>query len=268
MSSTAIQLNFSLRTSSNVKTVHLLGSWDNYAGQLPLSASKSKAGSWQGAFRFQTTMLHPGSRYWYYYIMDGYHVSHDPAAEFTVEPTTGRKLNILDVPRVSSTKSAPTSKPRRDSVDVPVGRALSPSRILHPRPSKPYASRQIREANYQDLPTVDALTARFRNTNLSDDDSDISSSPPSSSGSSLSSRSNNTSPSSVSSFSDLDSACSCQRFGITRSGEKVKIDCGGRRCGYNSLSDSSDDSDEACSSDEEYKHVRTQLRRQNITVRR
>lgn len=62
----AVQLNFSLRTSSNVKTVHLLGSWDNYSRQLPLSKDDSKKGAWTGKFRFQTSMLKLGGRYWYY----------------------------------------------------------------------------------------------------------------------------------------------------------------------------------------------------------
>ena len=62
----AIQLNFSLRTSANCKTVHLLGSWDNYAGQLPLSKDSAKSGSWKGAFRFQNSMIQKGQRYWYY----------------------------------------------------------------------------------------------------------------------------------------------------------------------------------------------------------
>merc|ERR1712093_352887 len=95
-----VQLSFSLRTSSSVKTVHLLGSWDNYSGQLPLSKDKtsSKSGAWKGTFRFQGTTLQPGQRYWYYYIIDGYHVSHDPGQSSTTEPTTGRVLNILDVP--------------------------------------------------------------------------------------------------------------------------------------------------------------------------
>ncbi|CRK28274.1 hypothetical protein BN1708_015163 [Verticillium longisporum] len=77
----AIQLSFSLRVSSGVKTVHLLGSWDNYVGQLPLSKDKtsSKSGSWKGTFKFQGSTLEPGQRYWYYYIIDGYHVAHNPS---------------------------------------------------------------------------------------------------------------------------------------------------------------------------------------------
>lgn len=62
----AIQLNFALRTSSGCKTVHLLGSWDNYAGQLPLSKDPKKSGGWLGCFKFQGNTLKQGQRYWYY----------------------------------------------------------------------------------------------------------------------------------------------------------------------------------------------------------
>jgi hypothetical protein len=103
----SIQLSFSLRVSSGVKTVHLLGSWDNYVGQIPLSKDKSssKSGSWKGTFKFQNSTLEAGQRYWYYYIIDGYHVAHNPSVDSTTEPTTGRELNILDVPRDSKSSS-------------------------------------------------------------------------------------------------------------------------------------------------------------------
>ncbi|KAI2792045.1 hypothetical protein POX_b02078 [Penicillium oxalicum] len=248
----AVQLKFSLRTSSNVKTVHLVGSWDNYSRQLPLSA-EDKPGAWVGKFRFQTSMLQLGGRYWYYYIMDGYHVSHDPAVEYTVEPTTGRKLNILDVP------VCPSQLNRRD------WSSLSPSKIHHPKPSKPYASRQLREAEY--APTVDDLTRRFAGSRLSDEYS-YSNSPPSSAGSSLSSRSSgSTSPSSLSSMSDPPLQCRCERYGITRKGDRVKLDCGGSRCGY--VTESSEAScSESEDSDEEYRRARSAVRRQGIVVRR
>ncbi|PKY00596.1 hypothetical protein P168DRAFT_285270 [Aspergillus campestris IBT 28561] len=265
---TAVQLKFSLRTSSNVKTVHLLGSWDNYSRQIPLSRDDSKSGSWIGKFRFQTSMLKLGQRYWYYYIMDGYHVSHDPAVEHTVEPTTGRKLNILDVPggtKKSSSSSAPKHSSRRTSGDVVTGRALSPSKIHHPKPSKPYASRQIREADF--APTMEDLTRRFAGSRMSDEYS-YSNSPPSSVGSSLSSRSSgSTSPSSLSSMSDPPSPiCHCERYGITRKGDRVKLDCGGSRCGY--VTESSEASCSESDSDEEYRRARSAVRRQGIVVRR
>ncbi|KAI9367171.1 hypothetical protein BJX61DRAFT_343807 [Aspergillus egyptiacus] len=261
----AVQLKFNLRTSSNVKTVHLLGSWDNYSRQIPLSRDSSKSGSWVGKFRFQTSMLKLGGRYWYYYILDGYHVSHDPAAEYTVEPTTGRKLNILDVPGGKESTTS-TRRPRRGSSDIATGRALSPSKIHHPKPSKPYASRQIREADF--APNMEELTRRFATSRMSDD-YDLSNSPPSSVGSSLSSRSSgSTSPSSLSSMSDPPSSiCHCERYGITRKGDRVKLDCGGSRCGY--ITESSGDScSEESDSDEEYRLARRAVRRQGIVVRR
>ncbi|KAK2756104.1 hypothetical protein FQN54_005512 [Arachnomyces sp. PD_36] len=262
----AVQLNFSLRTSANVKTAHLLGSWDNYSMQLPLSnASSSKPGSWKGTFRFQGSTLELGQRYWYYYILDGYHVSHDPAVEHTVEPTTGRKLNILDVPGGGDRTSKHSY---RGSTDVAKGRALSPSKIQHPKPSKPYESRHLREADFNAPPTVDELTRRFARSKMSPDSDDLSNSPPSSVGS-WSSRSDSSSPSSLSSLSDHlpgTPVCRCERYGLTRKGDRVKLDCGGSRCGYGESDSSSCCSDS--DSDEEYRRARGPLRREGVVVRR
>jgi len=303
----AVQLSFSLRTSSGVKTVHLLGSWDNYAGQLPLSKDKAstKSGAWKGTFRFQGTTLQPGQRYWYYYIIDGYHVSHDPGQSSTTEPTTGRTLNILDVPsEKSSHKSSSKSsskhsssssdkdkdrrssrhhsskekhsssssrrESRRDSlslsVDIPKGRPLSVSQIQSPKPVTPHATKYILEADYS-APTVEELTSRFSAATIDEEYGyDLSNSPPSSVGSSLSSRSDSDSPSSASSLSDYSTprsascGCTCERYGITRGGDRVKLDCGGSRCGY------SDDSSSCCSSEDEY--VTGSTRRHGLVVRR
>lgn len=293
----SVQLSFALRTSSGVKTVHLLGSWDNYAGQLPLSKDKSssKSGGWKGTFKFQGATLAPGQRYWYYYIIDGYHVSHDPGQPSTTEPTTGRVLNILDVPheKSSSRHSSKTSSSkhssdrskgssrdkhslserrssRRDShmtLDIPKGRPLSISQIQSPKPISPHATRYILETDYG-APSVEELTARFGATNIDDEYYDLSGSPPSSVGSSLSSRSDSSSPSSASSLSDYSSqrssstGCTCQRYGITRKGDRVKLDCGGSRCGY------SDESSSCCSSGGEEEYVSGSSRRHGVVVRR
>ncbi|CAF9910315.1 MAG: hypothetical protein GOMPHAMPRED_007042 [Gomphillus americanus] len=260
----ALQLTFTLRTTPNAKTVHLVGNWDGYKGQLPLSKESSKSGSWKGTFRFQQSTLTPGKRYWYYYIMDGYQVAHDPAKPSTREPTTGRQLNILDVPKVSSASGSSSTTisssnklsssshgilPSRQGlgIQIPTGRGLSPSRIISPKPSKPYASRAIREADYSRSP-IDDLSSRLSHTRLFTADNrgedDYPSSP--SATSSLSSRSGGSSPSSLSSLSDRSaSSCRCNRFGITRRGDKVRLDCGGSRCGY------SDDSSSCCSDESE-----------------
>lgn len=239
----AVQLSFSLRTSSNVKTVHLLGSWDGYKNQLPLSKDPNagKPGAWKGTFRFPGTTLKLGQRYWYYYIIDGYHVSHDPAKEHTTEPTTGRKLNVLDIPG-GKASAATTAAAKRSSQNVAHGRALSPGKIQHPRPTKAYASQKIRQADYTRDPEdsdMDDLADRLEHTlgGYRDPSSSPSSSGFSSSPSSSDCGSDRSSPSSLSSLSNT--SCRCERYGITRSGNRVKLDCGGARCGYGSSGDSS-----------------------------
>lgn len=297
-----IQLSFSLRVSSGVKSVHLLGSWDNYVGQVPLSKDKSssKSGSWKGTFRFQGT-LEAGQRYWYYYIIDGYHVAHNPSEPFTVEPTTARTLNILDVPgdkeksrkdkeghkssskdkssskhssskdKSSSSSSKHSSGKHRSSkysalsLDIPKGRPLAESQIQAPKPVSPYATKQILDVDLLDDDAIEELTQRLGSADIDDDLlTEFSNSPVSSTGSSLSYRSDSSSPnSSLSGYSTPTSDCSnctCERYGITRKGDRVKIDCGGSRCG------SSSDSDSACSSGEEEDEVVVSARRHGIVV--
>lgn len=247
----AIQLNFTLRTSSNCKTVHLLGSWDGYQGQLPLSKDTKKSGAWTGSFKFQGATLKQGQRYWYYYIIDGYHVSHDPAKEHTTEPTTGRKLNILDIPAVKKSSSSDRASRRTSTATVAKGRSLSPSRIAAPKPQRPGQTRQVINTQY-DKTTLEELNRRFAEQELdsdSDDDSDVPS---------LTSRSTNSSR--ASSVSSTSSCCTCERFGITRAGDRVKLDCGGARCGF------SDDSED-CSSEDEYVYEEKSTRRQGVLIR-
>ncbi len=146
------------------------------------------------------------------------------------------------------------------SIEIPKGRPLSQSQIKSPKPEKPYQTRHL-----YDHPTAEELADRFGRARLDEDDSDsASSSPPSSVGSSLSSRSDSNSPSSASSLSDYSSpdtpVCTCQRYGITRKGDRVKLDCGGSRCGY---TDSSD-----CSSESDEERLPRSTRRQGIVVRR
>lgn len=204
--------------------------------------------------------------------MDGYHVSHDPAQPHTKEPTTGRSLNILDIPKSSAplpdAGASKRSAANRKSIDIPKGRALSPSKIISPKPSKPYASRKVREADYSASPDLDELSAHLEQASLygkfgnispaSSLGSDISSS----GGSSLSSLSN---PSSVSSRS-----CRCDRYGVTRKGDRVKLDCGGGRCGYSDSSSdcSSSGDDDQQSSESEPEPRRAPRLRQRGLVRR
>lgn len=308
----AIQLSFSLRVSSGVKSVHLLGSWDNYVGQLPLSKDKSssKSGSWKGTFRFQNATLEAGQRYWYYYIIDGYHVAHNPSVTSTTEPTTGRQLNILDVSvdsekssssrkssskssssksssskdkssskssrsssskdKHSSSKDKSSSKSRRSlTVDIPKGRPLSISQIKAPKPMSPHATKHI--LDFDTSEDMDELTARFGSAGIDDEIiTSFSTSPASSEASSFSYRSDSSSPnSSLSGYSTPGSDCStctCERYGITRKGERVKLDCGGSRCGYDSESECGSDASDSEFEEDEEEVVQYSSRRNAIIV--
>ncbi|CAK7201164.1 hypothetical protein SEUCBS139899_003867 [Sporothrix eucalyptigena] len=290
-----VQLSFNLRVSSSVKTVHLLGSWDNYVGQLPLSKDKnsSKSGSWKGTFRFQGNTLEAGQRYWYYYIIDGYHASHNPSEKSTLEPTTGRELNVLDVPKAksssSSHRSSKTSSSHKSSssshrsskdkkhsshAEIPKGRPLSTSQIKCPKPQSPHATRNILTADYD----LDELSEQFAATGIvydgdysedaayiTADYGVVSGSPMSATDSDLSYSSDDASSLSSGAHSSMSgystpgsdySSCTCERYGITRKGDRVRIDCGGTRCGY----------DDECSSSEDEEFETTSSRRNGIIV--
>jgi len=325
----SLSLGFSLRTSLSCKTVHLLGSWDGYQGQLPLSKESSRSGNWRGTFKFPSKTLQSGERYWYYYVMDGYNASHDPTRPSTREPTTGRELNILEIPGstssksashsssshsssrhsssrhssshssnqssnhasshsssrypsssyLTSTRSAGNSSYRSRSRDVTKGRALSPSSIQSPRPYKPNETRRITSRDYHGHTTYDDLAERFAAATLgrieSDSDSDIDSDVPSLGSYGSSSRSSSTGYSSATSPSlsgstspsSLGSCCRCDRFGLTRKGDRVRIDCGGSRCGSGSEKSYSDGgSSPSCSSDSETEQYRISTTRRHATV--
>lgn len=286
MSTGAIQLNFNLRTASKVKTVHLVGSWDHYVNKLPLSKDSSKSGAWKGTFKFPGQTLQQGGRYWYYYIIDSYHVSHDPARDSTIEPTTGRQLNVLDIPysKAPSTTSTSTGKhhssrsdPRRHSTQsVAKGRSLSPSQIKSPLPNKPYATKKITSEKFTQR-EIDSLSRRYAAQRLAESDSsseesdsDASSSEDDSDGSSnvpslKSSGSRSSGASSPSSISSSSSCCTCERYAIRRDGTRVRLDCGGKRCGY------SDEDNSNCSSEESdrgHARARGNARRHGVVVRR
>lgn len=279
----AIQLRFALRTSPTIKTVSLLGSWDHYSSQLPLSQDRisspsSRTINWQGTFRFQGNTLQRGKRYWYYYIIDGQQVSYDSQQYSVREPVTGRILNVLDIPldglpqnSVSKTTSSRNStfnsgsnnskqkslldknllsqSRRRNSreslslkVDIPKGRPLSISKIKSPRPITPHAAKFILEADYGSS-SIQEITSRFSASTIDNYQLNHSKSPSSmssSSGSSFSDQFDSDSPistSSNSSFGDYNSSspgsyCKCEHYGVTRRGERVKLDCSNDKCGY------------------------------------
>lgn len=203
-------------------------------------------------------------------------MSHDPAKEYVTEKTTGRKLNVLDVPGGKDGSGGRPQRPEvktqglkssggggRHSREIPQGRALSPGKIVHPKPSKPYESRHLREADYDTSP-IDELEDRFAATRISDrhQNAKYASSPSELSDDSTSSGTafSRSSPSSLSSLSDK--SCRCERYGVTRAGQRVKLDCGGKRCGYVVSSGSECSSEATDSSEDERERERERVMRE------
>ena len=165
----AIQLGFTLRTSTNVKTVHLLGSWDNYAGQLPLSKDAAKAGGWKGTFRFQGATLQAGQRYWYYVGLIIPQVL--PSSKLTSCSSTSWTVTtsptILLSPRPESPQLAVPSTSSMCHPLVHLPRQPLPARPAHPTaprlrspraaPSRPPKSHTQSQAS----PTLPAASAKL-----------------------------------------------------------------------------------------------------------
>jgi len=161
----AIQLNFALRTSANCKTVHLLGSWDNYARRYDMAPSQSCPGTWRLNIKFPETGSSGSKRYWYYFILDGYFESHDPNMPTTQEPTRGITMNILDLVRSGSSSPAST----RTSSPEPAFNRVS---IIAPKPRNPMAAHAL---------TLDTAAARAHVYSTYSDVATIASSSPRSS---------------------------------------------------------------------------------------
>jgi hypothetical protein len=152
------------------------------------------------------------------------------------------------------------------------------SQIKQPKPTSPHATKHILQADYLNEEEIEELTARFGAQGLDGDEYLVanyaSGSPVSSesdlslsaSDSDLSYRSDSSSPnSSLSGYSTPHSDysnCTCQRYGITRKGERVKMVCGGSRCGFN------DSSDSCSSSGDDEEELANSARRNGVVVRR
>ncbi|KAH6667157.1 GTP-binding protein EsdC [Halenospora varia] len=151
--------SFTLKTPTTIRCAHILGSWDLYSRHLPLMKVKEdkEASTWNNTFEFQVTILQPGKRYWYYYILNGYQVAYDSKNAVMIEPTTGRILNILDVPSDESTSK---SLPRENQRDIPKGQPLEQCQIVAPVPVSSGPSRISSILYNETSDTVEDLTCK------------------------------------------------------------------------------------------------------------
>lgn len=157
--------NFTLRTPSHIKSCHVTGSWDSYKKRYEMATEPGMGpGYWSLNLNFASL---PPSRYFYYFILDGYFESHDPNHQTVVEPTRKLTLNIFDhgIPspsgssrrssssRSSSSGSSTSSKRSGGVYDLPSPldseepyyfSSVGPhANILQPKPRNPMAAHKL-----------------------------------------------------------------------------------------------------------------------------
>jgi hypothetical protein len=91
------------------------------------------------------------------YILNGHQVSYDSTNAVMIEPTTGRILNILEVPTAESTSK---SLPRENQRDIPKGRPLEQCQIVAPVPVASGLSRISSILYNQTSDTIEGLTCQ------------------------------------------------------------------------------------------------------------
>ncbi|KAH7055868.1 hypothetical protein B0J12DRAFT_434454 [Macrophomina phaseolina] len=144
---------FRIDVPSGVRSVELLGSWDNFTHSYRMERDpKRSSRHWYGIFTFKDIIcdgdpqggpekreggLKMGGTYWYHYMLDGVYEYHDEAQPFTTSCPLhlGECVNILEVPY----------EERSDDFDLsfPPAPALTPAftmdpkaRFSTPRPNK------------------------------------------------------------------------------------------------------------------------------------
>lgn len=130
------QLSFTFTTSSKVKTAHLVGTWDGYKGQLPLTSQGS--GKWKGTFRFSEKTLKPGSRYWYY-VSQSYSTPvtfylHLQRRQLTIINSTSKTATNPPTTKQPVLKSSPAPAVPSTSSTSPNQARLPSRRQQHPSP--------------------------------------------------------------------------------------------------------------------------------------
>jgi hypothetical protein len=109
-------MTFMVQTSPATTSVHLIGSWDNFAKHYPMEQDVRRAkGQWRGCYTFEdiicdgddrgsspkrTGGLKMGSTYYYYYELDNGTEHYDKSIPFTTSCPylPGQPVNLLFVP--------------------------------------------------------------------------------------------------------------------------------------------------------------------------
>ncbi|KAF2085485.1 hypothetical protein K490DRAFT_58632 [Saccharata proteae CBS 121410] len=146
-------LTFRLDSPQHVRSIELLGSWDNFTHPYRLDRDPRRGTEhWAGCFRFKDIIcdgfqqatpskrqggLMMGGTYWYYYKLDDSLEYHDPTKPWTTACPLlpGQNLNVIEVPH-----ETPSTKDDLDTTPCPIltpAFTLDPhSRFTTPRPNK------------------------------------------------------------------------------------------------------------------------------------
>ncbi|OOQ87763.1 hypothetical protein PEBR_16425 [Penicillium brasilianum] len=177
MTSTTL-MTFLLTTNPEIRSVKLLGSWDNFSKAYPMERDRRVGpGQWRGCHTFtdiigdgppgdksqwRTGGLKMGATYWYYYLLDN-----DVEYFSQVEPVTtkcpllpGQPVNILNVPIIlpDSRSHARSSSNGSQKADY---RTMNPEdKFMNPRkPPKPNLARLQTSVPYPQALTPSIATS-------------------------------------------------------------------------------------------------------------
>lgn len=181
---------FFLKTDPSIRSVRLIGSWDNFNMSYAMERdSRREGGQWRGCHTFKDIIcdgdassasstsiarkrsggLKQGSTYYYYYEVDADTETHNPALPSTTACPylPGQRVNTLDVPTEVSTRqrSASVSSARRSDFKTmnPADKFVTP----RPPPATPSVAPAsgpglVRERRDKELRAVSSLSALRR----------------------------------------------------------------------------------------------------------
>ncbi|GAD98866.1 hypothetical protein ANI_1_1902014 [Paecilomyces variotii No. 5] len=156
MTSTTL-MTFLLHTPPNIRSVHLLGSWDNFSKPYAMEQDKRiGAGHWRGCHTF-TNIICDGSRsslsagrsgglkmggtYWYYYVLDNDEEFYNEAEPVTTSCPflPGQPVNVLNVPVILPDSQTTHKRDRSADSCLSDNRTMNPDdKYMNPRtPPKP-----------------------------------------------------------------------------------------------------------------------------------
>ncbi|ERF72168.1 hypothetical protein EPUS_02959 [Endocarpon pusillum Z07020] len=174
MTSSTTLMTFLVQTPPSIRSVNLLGSWDNFSKPYPMKRdSRLGAEHWSGCYNFENIVcdgrveqacgrrqggLKMGGRYWYHYQLDNDIEFHNPA-----EPSTtacpmlpGQPVNVLDVPMHFSTGHRRHRNASVSSTSSELMTMNPEDRYLNPRPApKPALATLNTSARQNSAPSLE-----------------------------------------------------------------------------------------------------------------